>query len=61
MQSITCLATDAYLTKDPGVMSLIQARPHTFGKKDHEIISTTVLLPSADSFKKGCCPFQAKV
>ena len=28
---------------------------------DHEIISTVILLPSAESFKKGCCPLQAKV
>ena len=27
---------------------------------DHEIISTVILLPSADSFKKGCCQLQAK-
>ena len=28
---------------------------------DHEIISTIILLPSAESFKKGCCQLQAKV
>ena len=28
---------------------------------DHEIISTVILLPSADSFKKGCCQLQAKI
>ena len=28
---------------------------------DHEIISTVILLPSADSFKKGCCQLLAKV
>ena len=28
---------------------------------DLEIISTVILLPSADSFKKGCCQLQAKV
>ena len=28
---------------------------------DREIISTVILLPSADSFKKGCCHLQAKV
>ena len=28
---------------------------------DHEIISTVILLPSAGSFKKGCCQLQAKV
>ena len=37
------------------------ARSHTFVKIDHEIISTVILLPSADSFKKGCCQLQAKV
>ena len=60
-QSVTCLATDACLTADPGVASSIPARPHTFVEIDHEIIFTVILLPSADSFKKGCCQLQAKV
>ena len=60
-QSVTCLATDACPTADPGVASLVPARSHTFVEIDHEIISTVILLPSADSFKKGCCQLQAKV
>ena len=60
-QSVTCLATDACLTADPGVGSSIPARYHTFVEIDHEIISTVILLPSADLFKKGCCQLQAKV
>ena len=60
-QSVTCLATDARLTADPGVASSIPARSHTFVEIDHEIISTVILLPSADPFKKGCCQLQAKV
>ena len=60
-QLVTCLATDACLTADPGVASWIPARSHTFVEIDHEIISTVILLPSADSFKKGCCQLQAKV
>ena len=60
-QSVTCLATDAYLTADPGVASLIPARSHTFMEIDLEIISTVILLPSAESFKKGCCQLQVKV
>ena len=60
-QSVTCLATDACLTADPGVVSSIPARSHTFVEIDHEIISTVILLPSADSFKKGCYQLQAKV
>ena len=60
-QSVTCLATDACLTADPGVASSITARSHTFVEIDHEIISTVILLPFADSFKKGCCQLQAKV
>ena len=60
-QSVTCLATDECLTADPGVASSIPARSHTFVEIDHEIISTVILLPSADSFKKGCCQLQAKV
>ena len=47
VQSVTCLATDACLTADPGVTSLIQARSHTGD--------------FAESFKKGCCQLQAKV
>ena len=54
-------SADAYLTADPGVASLIPARSHTFVEIEHEIISTVILLPSADSFKKGCCQLQAKV
>ena len=60
-QSVTCLATDASLTADPGVASSIPARSHTFVEIDHGIISTVILLPSAESFKKGCCQLQAKV
>ena len=60
-QSVACLATDACLTADPGVASSIPVRSHTFVKIDHEMISTVILLPSADSFKKGCFQLQAKV
>ena len=54
-QSVTCL------TADPGVASLFPVRSHTFMEIDHELISTIILLPSADSFKKDCCQLQAKV
>ena len=60
-QLVTCLATDACLTANPGVASSIPVRSHTFVEIDHEIISTVILLPSADLFKKGCCQLQAKV
>ena len=60
-QSVKCLATDACLTADPGVASSIPVRSHTFVEIDHEIIPTVILLPSADSFKKGCCQLQSKV
>ena len=59
-QSVPCLATDAYLTADPGVASSIPARSHTFMEINHEIISTVILLPSAESVKKGCCQLLAK-
>ena len=59
-QSVTCLATDASLTADPGVTSLIPAGSLTFVEIDREIISMVILLPSAQSFKKGC-QLQAKV
>ena len=54
-QWATCLATDASLTADPGVASSIPARSHTFVEIDYEIISTVILLLSAESFKKDCC------
>ena len=60
-QLVTCLATDASLTADPGVTNLIPAWSYTFVEIDHKIISTVILLPSAKSFKKGCCQLQAKV
>ena len=60
-QSVTFLATDACLTADPWVASSISVRSHTFVEIDHEMISMVILLPSADSFKKGCCQLQAKV
>ena len=60
-QSVTCLATYGCLTADPGVASSIPVRFHTFVEIDHEMISTVILLLSADSFKKGCCELQAKV
>ena len=60
-QSVTCLATDACLTADPGVASSIPVWSHTFVEIDHAIFSTVILLPSADLFKKGCCQLQAKV
>ena len=60
-QSVTCLVTDAKLTADPGVASSIPALSHTFVEIDHERISTVILLPSAESFMKGCCQLQAKV
>ena len=53
--------TDVSLTADPGVASSIRAWSHTFVEIDHEIISTVILLSSAESFKKGCCQLQAKV
>ena len=60
-QSVTCLAIDACLTADPGVVSSIPARYHTLVEIDHEIISTVILFSSADLFKKGCGQLQAKV
>ena len=43
VQAVMCL------TADPGVVSWIPARSHTFSEIYHEIISTTIVLPSADS------------
>ena len=60
-QFVTCLATDACLTADPGVASSIPVQSHTFVEIDREMISTVILIPAADSFKKGFCQLQAKV
>ena len=54
-QSVTCLATEACLTAYPGVTSSILVRSHTFMEIGSEIISVIILLPSAESFKIGCC------
>ena len=59
-QLVTCLATGTSPTVDPGVASLIPAWSHTFMENDHKIISTVILLPSAESFKKGCCQLCAQ-
>ena len=47
--TILCLTADTCLTADPGVASSFQARYHTFGEIDHEIISIATCLPFADS------------
>ena len=60
-QSVTCLATDACLTADPGITRSIPAQSQTFIEIDYEIISTVILLHFADSFKTDCCLLQAKV
>ena len=60
-QSVTCPATDASLTADLGVVSLIPAWYHTFVEIDYKIIISVILLPSAESFKKDCCQLQVKL
>ena len=57
---VMCLATDACLTADPGVASSIPARYHTFVEIDHEIISTVILLPSADLFMRVVVSYKRK-
>ena len=47
----SAVGTDACLTADPGVASSIPVRSLTFVEIDHEIISTVILIPSADLFK----------
>ena len=49
LQLVMRLTADACLAADPGVVSLIPARSHTFVEIDHEIISMVILAPSADS------------
>ena len=47
-----CLATDASVTAEPGVVSSTPAQSHTFVEIDHE---------SAESFQKGSSQLEAKV
>ena len=61
MQLVTCLTTVECLTTDLRVASSIVAQSHTFVEINQKIISTVILLPSPDSFKKGCCQLEAKV
>ena len=44
-QSVTCLVTDVSLTADPGVVSSIPARSHTFVEIDHEFLRSFSSLP----------------
>ena len=43
-QPVTCLATDASLTADPGVARPIPARSHTFVEIDYEKNSITTIV-----------------
>ena len=52
-QSVTCLATIACLTADPGVTSSILVLVHNIMEIDHEITSKAIFLLSTDSFKNG--------
>ena len=54
-------STVGNMSADPGVASLIPAWSLTFLEIDHEIISTVILLPSAETFEKDCCQLQTKV
>ena len=47
------------LTADPGVVSPILARSHTFAEIDHEIICMAILLPSAES-KRATVSYKRK-
>ena len=48
-QSVKCLAADLCLTADVGVAISILVQSHTFVEFNREIISTSILFPSADS------------
>ena len=46
---LMCLAAHACLAANLGVASSIPVRSRTFVEIDHEMTSTVILLPSADS------------
>ena len=48
-QFVMCLATDVNLTADPGVVSSIPDRSHTFVEIDHEKNFRVILLPYVES------------
>ena len=60
LQSVTCRTADMCRIAVPGVMSLIPVRPYTLMEIDHEIVSMTILLPSAGS-RRVVCQLQGKV
>ena len=45
---------------DPGLASSILVRFYTFVEIDHKIISTIILLPSVDSFKRVIVSYKRK-
>ena len=49
VQSVMCLTANMCLIEDQGVTSLIPGWFNTFMEIDHIIISSIILLPSADS------------
>ena len=57
----SCQLSTSSFKLDPGVASSILARSHTCVAIDHEIISTVILHPSAESFKKGSCQLKEKL
>ena len=59
-QSVTCLATDAYVIAEPLVVSSIPAWYHTFVEIDHEIISTVILLPPLIHSKRVVVSYKQK-
>ena len=48
------------LATDPGVANLIPAQFYTFVEIDREVISTVILLPSTESFKKVVVSYKQK-
>ena len=59
-QSVTCLATDASWTADPGVTSSIPAQSHTFVEIDYEIIYTVILLPPLNCSRRVVVSYMRK-
>ena len=55
-----CLATDASLIADPGVVSSIPALSHTFAGIEHEIISTVILPLSLNHSRRVVVSYKRK-
>ena len=59
-QTVTSLATAACLTADPGYVSLIRTRSHTFVEIDHEIFLQSFTSPPLNHSRRVVASYKRK-